>query len=214
MTIIFPPDVSTKFLCPIVDAIAENLEVSIEQPNFILESKNEFYERITNTSIGKTILFLGHGTAEELKINANEGITSIDSLLLFKNKKIILFSCFSSEFLFSNNHFEAAIGFGNILTSVAELSPSDYQKYNYEEFKCIGLFSQRLVAIFKSAIILSYERNYTFIQTYNILRLKINKVICDCALSKNNTERLVGELMFDLKNEMIIIGNSKAMING
>ena len=137
-----------------------------------------------------------------------------DAKQIFKGKKIILLSCFSSEFITSlNNEFNTAIGFGNILTSRAELSPYDYNKYNYDDFRCIDDFKSKLVELFKTSIIEAYTMNYTFLRLYNSLKLRINKIICQCSLSKDKTVQLVGDLMFDLKKEMTISGDSTLFLS-
>jgi hypothetical protein len=174
------------------------------------------FDLIANYDSSRTIIYLGHGTADE--INVNTGIDSVigieDAKQIFKRKKIILLSCFSSEFINSlNNEFDVAIGFGNILSSRAELSYKDYTKYNHDDFKCIDTFKTRLVKLFKTSIIEAYSMNYTFLKLYNSLKLRVNKIISQCSLSKDKTEQLVGDLMFDLKKEMTFWGNSTLLLS-
>jgi hypothetical protein len=106
------------------------------------------------------------------------------------------------------------IGFGNIFTDESEvIEPQDQAKYGYDSYKCISVFRERLITLFKNSIVEAHLSNCSFLEFYHLLKLRINKTICSCSLSKDKTEHLVGELMYKLKKEMVLIGNATASMN-
>jgi hypothetical protein len=209
MIVIFPSDPSTKFLAEIVEGITKKTNIEIELPTLTTyEDAEKFIEQ---ANVSKTIIYLGHGTSDHLEAGSglNPVLTSHAAKKIFKNKKLILFSCYSSDFLSSlDNIFLSAIGFGNIRTSQAELNSYDSELYKHNGYEPIRFFREQLIRLFLKSIIEAYENKYSFIQLYNSLKLRINKIICSNSLSKEDeTAYLVGKLMCDLKKEMMCIGN-------
>lgn len=215
MVVIYPDDSSTKFLQPIIEGIYNNLKIEIDFHYVDLSPIESFLEKIREIDSTRTIIYMGHGDEDEL--NGNNGFDTAIPIHFarnaFKNKKIVLLSCLSADFIFNlKNYYQSAIGFGNIPTGSNELSPKDYIKYNYESFECITLFKKKLAILFKNSMVEAYLLDYTFLQLYNSLRLRINKAVANCSLSVDKTERLVGELMFDLKKEIKIFGNTATRV--
>lgn len=218
MIIIYPSDKTTNILARIVSGITGQLKIELECFDFNYDNPQNTFDLIKNSDPFRTIIYLGHGTSNEL--NTNNGIDNIitvyDAKRMFKGKKVILLSCFSSKFLDNlHNQFDVAIGFGNILSSRDELihQSVEYYKYKHDDFKSIDIFIEKLVSLFKDSIIEAYILNYTFLQLFNSLKLRINKTVSQSSLSRDKTDRLIGELMFKLKNEMKLFGNSKAIIS-
>lgn len=216
MVIIFPSDSSTAFLSNIIDGISAHLNIDVEYPQLHLFPIEETINKIREEDSTRTIIYLGHGTRAELNTanGIDETITLHYAKRAFQKKKLILLSCFSSGFLENlNGEYNVAIGFGNIPTSKSELiNAAEYLKYQHENFKCLDDFKVRLAKIFKDSIIKAYKSKYTFIELYNYMRLLINKSICNCSLSVDEKELLVGELMFHLKREMKLFGNQNALV--
>ncbi len=213
MIVIYPFDNSTKFLNPVIidDVIKSNIKNI--HTHFSDETFVESFEIIADSESTSTILYLGHGSSDELQMNANLGLTSDYASLIFTNKKLLLVSCYSADFLVAlSNKFEVGIGFGNIIDSKVDLGPADYVRYNFEDFKCIYEFRSQFVTLLKNSLVEAYTGNYTFFQLYTAFKLRINKNISQCSLSKDKTARLVGLLMFDLKKNMVLKGNSKAFL--
>ena len=217
MIIIYPTDPTTKFLSDIVDAAKKNIlcEVDRVKPDFYKTT----LELIDSIPQSRTLLFLGHGFSEGLY----GGCYVADGRLvllrkdqgenIFKNKKVIFFCCRSSEFISSfEDTFEVAIGFGDIKTTKADLILAKDKK-KYRDNNSIKIFRENLIILFTNSFLESCRMNYTFLQYYNSLKLRINKCICKFSLSKDPDERLAGELMFELKKEMIIVGNSSSSFN-
>lgn len=214
MIIIYPDNSTIKFLAGIIAKVSERLEIKIDYPQLNLRKLDEVFSDIQKSSPSRSIIYLGHGTGEELNDKVDSTISIGDARRIFKGRKILLLSCNSSDFINSlNNQFEVGIGFGNIPTSKAELTPGDYKKYNYDDFKCISLFRESLVVLFANALIEAQQMNYTFRELYDSIKLRVNKAICRCSLSKDKNERLLGELLFDLRIEMHLTGNWQSTIN-
>jgi hypothetical protein len=212
MIIIYPFDKTTRYLEAIVNDGLILKYVVNAYTEFTEETFEHQLDAVKNSDPSTVVFYLGHGTDEELQVNNNLDINFNQAQPIFKNKKIILLSCYSADFIESlNNHFEVAIGFGNILDSKTDLSYRDYLKYNHNDYECIYEFRSKVVILIKNSIIEAYINNYTFFQLYNSIKLRINKILSNCSLSDNKTTRLVGELMFDLKKHMILKGNSQAL---
>lgn len=210
MIVIYPSDPTTNFLNSIIfdDAIKQNIK---EQYTVFHEDNFEdSLDMVAKHDSVNTILFLGHGTSDDLKMSNNVSFTSEYATSIFNSKKLILVSCYSADFLEAlNGKFEVGIGFGNIIESRVELSPADYIKYNHEDFRCIDLFRLNFVKILKLTLAECYSSNFTFLQLYYSLKLRINKIVSQCSLSNDKTMRLTGLLMYDLKTSMVLKGNCK-----
>lgn len=212
MVIIYPPDPTTEFLSAIINEISK-LPIEIKNHDFHYISKDDSINQVKDLDSIRSIIYLGHGTQDELNVNNGEEtiISLFDARRMFKNKKIVLLSCYSSSFIKGlNNDYEVGLGFGNIPTSKSELKGNDIEKYNHEDYKCIDIFKLTLVSIFKNSILEAINLNYSFQQLYYALKLRINKKISQCSLSSDKTDRLVGELFYDIKKEIVLFGNHKA----
>jgi hypothetical protein len=216
MIVIYPPDSTINFLEPILTKISPNIFKLYRE-----DSSEKSFGTLTKFPNINVIIFLGHGNDVNLFGVDQNGIQEAqlhknDAKEKFKNKKIICLSCKSSEYLsYIKEEFEVAIGFGNIITDKKEAinNVGDYVKYNYNDFKCIEIFRDRLVVLFANTMNDAFHYNLSFIQLFNLLRLRINKSICNSSLSSDKEERLAGELMFDLKKEMRLMGNFNALFN-
>lgn len=217
MIIIYPTDPSTKFLKEIVTNIAKYTDFDFD--NVKPEEYDQTLDFLADKEDSNTILFLGHGYSDGLYggcyVPSGKKILiskkNADQILL--DKKIILFACKSSEFLKSlNNIFHVAIGFGNIKTDKEDLV-NRKEKKRYRDYNIFIIFRKNLVTLFSKSIEESILEGYNFQQFYNLLKLRMNKCICKLSLSREPIDKLVAELMFELKTEMILIGNKNAKVH-
>jgi hypothetical protein len=216
MIIIYPKDPSTKFLKSIVDKVKEILEVEV---NYALpEAYPATIDFISSKDENETIFFLGHGYSNALYggcyvASGKKILINLDNAeFLFKNKKVILFACKSSEFI--SNKFEifnVALGFGNIKTDKEDLV-GQKEKKKYRDYNSIRIFREKLVFIFSSSLIEAIQLKSNFQQFYYSLELRMNKSINDFSLSNELNNKLAGELMFEVKKEMVLFGNKKAKL--
>jgi len=216
MIIVYPSDPSTVFLKEIVSSITK---ISCPDVNKVLP--DEYEETITfinSIEKDRTILFLGHGYSEGLYggcyIAEGRQILldrkTADSI--FRNRKIILLSCRSSELIASiNETFNVAIGFGNIKAESKDLIGRK-EKKKYRDNNCLKIFRESLVELFSNSIVECIANKYSYQQFYNSLKLRMNKYVCIFSMSCNKNERLAGELIYELKKEMIVVGNTMSSI--
>lgn len=216
MVIIYPPDSTTEFLSNILNEIIKS-GVEVKQHDFHYTSLDDSVDLVKCSDDSNPIIYLGHGTKDELNVNNGEDniISLYDAKKMFKNKKILLISCYSSSFIKSlNGNYISAIGFGNIITSEPELKGSQRTKYNYNDYECIEVFKKNIVEIFQKSIVEAIQDKYSVFELHNGMRLRMNKSLSKLSMSKNPADHLAGELLFDLKNEMVCLGNRDINFNG
>lgn len=216
MIIIYPTDPSTKFLKEIVLRITELIGSDIN--NAMPDEYSETLNFLESKEDSETILFLGHGYSKGLyggcyvtegrQVLINQEVANV----IFKNKKVILFACRSSELIANMNEtFNVAIGFGNIKTEKEDLL-NQKEKKKYRDHNCLRIFRESLVRMFSNSITESIINEHNFKQFHNALKLRINKSICHFSLSNEPNNILAGELMFELKKEILLLGNIKSKL--
>ncbi len=212
MIVIYPKDKTTEYLNSILDESKLKF-ISKMHNEFSDESFQTIFDLIKDSSNDLSIIYLGHGTAEELTFSSTNPCHYHLGMEMFKGKKIFLLSCFSADYIENlNGIYEVAIGFGNIIDSRSDVNYEGYLKYSHEDYKCIYKFSSEFVTIISSSLIEAHSKGYNYLQFYYALKLRINKQIALCSLSKDKTTRLIGELLFDFKKNMVLKGNVSALV--
>lgn len=213
MVIIHPNDPSTRFLTCITEELVGQKKTEITCIQWDLFPIEVNLDAIQKVDQCRTVLYMGHGGPEELNRGIDTSITVADAKRVFKNRKVILLSCNSADFLANmDNCYDVAIGFGNIPTSMQELNPADDLKYKHDNYRCISLYREGLVRIILSSLLEGCVVNSNFLELYHAIKLRINKAICNCSLSTDKSERLTGELLFELKKELTLIGNCQSLL--
>jgi len=216
MFVILPYDPSTKFLKEITKNIQHLISGKVD--DCMPENHGNTIDNIISQENSKTILFLGHGysggiyggcyvagTAQPL-LRMNDGVE------ILKEKKIILLSCRSEEYIATiESAITAGLGFGNIITSKSDLL-TQKEKKKFRDITAINIFRSALLDVFSKSMIEACENNYTFLELYLGLKLRINKKICHYSLSADENEKLAGELFFILRKEMKLFGDTNAYI--
>jgi hypothetical protein len=214
MIVVYPSDPSTKFLQEIITNTDQFISKKIDDvlPTDYIKT----FSKINLIEESTTFLFLGHGFSGGLYGGCDNPeyrtifISTAKGINVFRNKKIILLACRSSEYINSlEGVYLSAIGFGNIVTSQQDLKTKNDIFYYRDS---IGIFRSDLLDLFSKSLIEAFKMEYTFLQFYNGLKLRMNKYICQHSLSKNINEKKAGELMFSLKKEMIIGGDINAKL--
>lgn len=212
MIVIYPQDKTTEYLASIIDESKLKF-ISEMHREFSDESFQRILDLVKGSSNELSIIYLGHGTDEELKFSNTNPCHYHLGMEVFKGKKVFLLSCFSADYINNlNGTYEVALGFGNIIDSRTDLNYQGYMKYSYEDYKCIYKFSSEFVTIISSSLIEAHSKGSTYLQFFYALKLRINKRIAWCSLSRDKTTRLVGELLFDFKRNMVLKGNVGAFV--
>lgn len=215
---------SKLFIFHAIDETTKFLEVF--QNNF---PDNYYQIDSTSTSIEKnidlmkfapensTLIFLGHGHSTGLyspeSINFEKKII-IDVKQgdeIFKNKNILLLSCNSNQYIRKISGFNNIIGFGNIISSMVEVSieaeHSTGVYRNVNNFD-IDFFNKSYVESVIYALKKLKENKSSFEDIPKIIELYINKGINKTLLNKNLKNRIeISKLLFEFRNEMLFIKN-------
>lgn len=212
--IIHPKDDSTDFLEEIYSYIKEKTKIEI---NILrLETKvdhSNFYDIIPTIPDNELILFFGHGTSIGLcgaRTKEYEEIEFITNrqLKVFEEKNVVLVTCRSNQYL--KTHFEecilkSAIGFPNLITDFEEVEYHDNPK-RVEDIKLedIDAFRYMIVQIMKYSLEDYINNDFTTLQLFNRIKLRINKRVINLYHGTPNKGKLtLGKMLNDMVDGLI-----------
>ena len=209
MFLIFPNDRSTEFLKSVVDKAEELISnLIIIKCSASDESYSDAIEQLKNISKGETVIFIGHGCPTKLYGGENKSFSkkeliSLKNVSLFKDVKLILMACNSSDFIRSSRkmrNFSEALGFGLLPSDMNELAKNKkIRELNLTELE-INKFKEILIDLFSRIIDLvanfdkSIEELKFFVSTY--ISVLINNLI-----GKGNMTN-VAKLLFYVRKEL------------
>ena len=170
------------------------------------------------TPDNSTLVFLGHGHSSGLYSPESNNFAKkiiIDVKLgdeIFKNKDIILLSCNSNQYIRKIKKFNKIIGFGNILSSMTEVSiEAEYSTGNYRNINDVDIdffnrtYTEAIIHVLKELMEdkITFEDIPKSIEFY--INIEINKTLLNKSL-KNRIE--ISQLLFEFRNEMLFIKNA------
>lgn len=213
---LFALDDSTSFLSVFQKEFQEDFFV-IEPNKESVDNSIKFLQKIPENS---TVVFLGHGHSTGLytpESNIFKKYTFVDESIgndLFVNKKVILLSCRSSEFISRIISAEETIGFGNILSSPeelrieAELETGHYRNLSKDDIHYFNI--SYCFAIIKA--LLNYKTGlYHFKHIPILIEFYLNQKINETLLRKSTVNRVeIAKLLFEFRNEILYIKKSKS----
>lgn len=204
-------DETTSFLNIFKENFSNNF-YTIESNKESVDKAILFISQIPDNAI---LVFLGHGhstglyTPETKEFQKEIFINSTNGNALFNNKKIILLSCNSNQFIGRLNSFKSIIGFGNILSSMFEVSLEAENLtgiYRKVEQRDIDYFNSSYCSAIITALKLIKNNSYKFEQIPQIIEFKLNQEINKLLLAKKIENRIeIAELFYEFRNEMILI---------
>ncbi len=208
-------DETTSFLSVFQEHFQSNFFL-IEPNKDSVDNSIKYIQEIPEHS---TVVFLGHGHSTGLytpEVNGFEKYTFIDKLNgneLFVNKKVILLSCRSNEFISKINSANQIIGFGNILSSPEELRvEADLETGHYRNISKddISYFNSSYCSAIINAIYNYKSGSYNFRQIPHLVEFYINQKINETLLRKDIKNRVeIARLLFEFRNEMLFLKNSQ-----
>lgn len=214
---LFALDDSTSFLSVFQKEFQEDFFV-IEPNKESVDNSLKFLQSVPENSI---VVFLGHGHSTGLNTpesNVFEKYTFIDKSNgneLFVNKKVILLSCRSSEFISKITLAEEIIGFGNILSSPEEMRiEADLETGHFRDLSKddINYFNNSYCSAIINALNNFKKNSYSFNQLPILIEFYINQKINETLLDKSTKNRVeLAKLLFEFRNEMLYNKNSKAL---
>lgn len=198
---IYPCDETTVFLDPLQEIIKQN---KIPVLNGDTREECHLHDIFQSVSEAECIIFLGHGSSSCLYGSGMTEFLGIDNIHLIKNKKLILLSCHSCEFI-ENYELNPAIGFNDLPTSMEELRHIQDNDRSYHpelDEKDILYFNQVLINVVGKFVVDVMHNG--FVQIEEKMRLYINKEISKILLAPQGLHnREIADLLYELKNEMI-----------
>lgn len=206
---IYPFDKSTTFLLPIykvLSSVSKFKGLAFDTTNE--NCKKIIYSEIESSTENDLIIFLGHGCSLGLYGSPKNGELELifdNKNSLLNNKKLLLLSCRSSEFM--ESLISHSIGFGNI--------PTDYQEICEDEIIGCSNFSfsinQTMIEQYKKSLVQSMCKTIQYINwesfclnnLYNLIKLFINKEIQAVLENYQISERrFIADMLYDLKTNM------------
>lgn len=202
-------DETTIFLNVFQKEFRNNFYI-IEPNKKSVEESIIFISKIPDNAI---VLFLGHGqstglyTPQTKEFQKEIFINSTNGNSLFKNKKVILLSCNSNQFIVRLQGFESILGFGNIISSMSEVSveaetiTGSYRNVKQHDIDC---FNSSYCDAIIQALKLLKSNSIKFEEIPKIIEFSLNQKITNLLLNKtieNRTE--IAELYYEFRNEMI-----------
>lgn len=208
---IHPKDKTTDFLKPLGEIFESNYKV-IEDND---KSHTDILQLIESFTKKSLIVFLGHGHTHGLSSSSTENFPSkvfIDITIannLFKKHDVLLLACRSSEFIGKIDlAYNTIIGFGNILSSLEEVSnEAEYETGIYRNLEQINIdyFNKSYTEAILKSFILVFKGKIKFNQLPSYISYFLNKSI-NLILKQSNKENSVevAKLLFEFRNEMIL----------
>lgn len=207
-------DKTTSFLSVFQEHFRTNFFV-IEPNKDSVDNSIKYLQEIPANS---AVIFLGHGhstglyTPEAVSFKKYTFVDKSNGKDLFANKKVILLSCRSSEFISRINLSNQIIGFGNILSSVEELGVEASLETGYYRDLSeddINYFNSSYCFAIISALKLYTSGIYLFKDIPVLIEFYVNKKINETLLNKEINNRVeIARLLFEFRNEMLFLKNS------
>lgn len=207
-------DETTKFLDVFKDNFPDNY--------FIIEPDSQSIEKnielMIQTKKKSTLVFLGHGHSSGLYSPESSNFEKkiiIDVKLgneIFNNKNIILLSCNSNQFIRKISEFNNILGFGNIISSMTEVSiEAEHVTGVYRNINNLDIdffnksYSESIIYALKKMT----NNKCSFEEIPKIIEFYINKKINKILLNKGIQNRIeISKLLFEFRNEMLFIKNT------
>lgn len=206
---IYSYDETTAFLDIFRKNFNKNFYVILPNKESVKKSI-EFISKIPNNDI---IVFLGHGRSTGLYTPQNKYfekeifIDQANGHILFKNKKVILLSCNSDQFIRRLNSYQSIIGFGNILSSMDEViieAETLTGKFRPVEKEDIDFFNISYCEAIIKALKLVNDNLFEFKEIPKLIEFFINQIINKLLSDKaNNNRKEIAKLFYEFRNEMV-----------
>ncbi|EPH06895.1 hypothetical protein HMPREF9713_03443 [Myroides odoratimimus CCUG 12700] len=205
-------DDSTKFLNVFESFFKDNYYVLSSSK----ESLDLILEGISTLSDNALVVFLGHGFYGGLHVIDDEGhnnifISKTNCNEVFNNKRVLLLSCDSNQFIEKIEQANEAIGFGYILSSIEEkqVRIDNYNEYYGEIAEVdINQFNNIYCNSVIESIKLYLNNSIEFGKIPIYIEFYINKAIMETLEQKDNPVRKdLTRLLFMFRDEMRYLKN-------
>jgi hypothetical protein len=217
--VVFPKDETTDFLQNIIDHVIDNTEADVyvhrlETPD---DHRDFFATAQTAIPVSATVLYMGHGMSSALSgastpEHSYGAYIKEGQLSLFKQRKTILLTCRSNEYLanyFGETNLKAAIGFPNLITDEYELYyPEESERVSGVTSTEIKAFRQHLLNIMKYSLEDFINSNLSFYQLYTRIKIRNQRSLINFYTDNPNKGILpFGKMLYDLDKGISFLGN-------
>lgn len=208
MLCIYPKDETTDFLQPIYDILVEKFHsVGLMGDPTDDDEYLEKLEKLVKES--DLIVFLGHGMSRQLHgLNFNPIVCEENGNIdWFKGKNLLLFSCYSADFLRRYN-LTHSVGFGVIPTSLIDIEARKFHNCDLSFLTEYDLFKIRdkIVNIWKRTLFDIIDFN---IDTFQInFKFNTNIEIVDVLLNMKEYKNYItiADILYYIKDDMVYWG--------
>lgn len=177
------------------------------------ESIHNVIEKVKSIQPLSLIIFLGHGHSFGLSSPKSETykeriiINAVIGNNIFNKHDVLLLSCKSAEFIKHLNTYNSIIGFGNIISSLKEVTDeADYVTGKFRDLSAddIDYFNQSYVKAIMTSLTLLINMKITFGGLPQWISYFINKEINLVLRQRDKHNRIeIATLLFEFRNEMI-----------
>lgn len=206
--IIYPSDSSTLFLQGIISPLRKNMSCENLKVIRIEASDESYQDAITEIALipnSSFVLFMGHGTGTEIyggesRDFSKKCLFKKNDMGIFKNKDLLLLSCYSSTLLQSSRtirNYSNSIGFGALPSGMEEVNASSKLRKQNLDSLMIDDYKKVIVECVFQSILLSFNEEYSFEQLYHYLKLTINRKISRLVIDEE--KRTLADLLFQLQ---------------
>lgn len=206
-------DKTTSFLSVFREHFEKNF-YTIEPNKGSVENSIKYMQEIPENSV---VVFLGHGhstglyTPESEKFSKEIFINSEIGNQIFSTKRVLLLSCNSNQYIRRLDSFKYIIGFGNILSSMNEVSTeAEIETGVYRDLSenDIHFFNSAYSYAIINALKKYNTGTYRFNELPTLIEFYINQKINEILLNKKVENRVeIARLLFEFRNEMILLKN-------
>ncbi|MFW9686749.1 hypothetical protein V3H46_14135 [Vibrio parahaemolyticus] len=211
--IIFPEDPSTKFMNVVFKrAIVLGLDNQFEIISCRPEDSGykEAIDNIKNIPSGSRVIFIGHSTPNKIYGGQSDSferktLLSLDNMSIFRDKELILVSCFSNKLIESSRghrNYSNCIGFGLLPSELDEVSSHSGMRNLDLKQEDIDKFTDILASIISDSICYMLKHNTDIYELFRYIKVLINKKANDLIINDNDEK--LGELLFYVSTETLV----------
>ncbi|WP_232582497.1 hypothetical protein [Photobacterium phosphoreum] len=213
MYIIFPNDPSLSFMNEVLiklQSYIDDKSVNVISCDPDDASYIEARKTIQSIPLASKIIFIGHSTPSLIYGGMSvdyerKCLIDLASMSVFKDKEIVLVSCFSSKLLTSSRphrNYSSGIGFGLLPSELGEIDAHNkMNKIGIEEGD-ITEFCGILSKVIANSVLYWIANDCRLIDVYHYLKILLNREVNEISLSNGN-ER-VSEMLYYVVNESMM----------
>lgn len=209
--LIFPDDPSIYFMSSVLKKIENYIEDGTVKLIKCLASNDGYNESkalIQAIPQNAKVIFIGHSTPSLLYGGMSEcyprqSLVKLSEMSLFKDKELLLVSCFSNQLLFSSRghrNYSKCMGFGLLPSEIEEVSAHRGFRELSLEIEDIEAFKSELSELIAGTVEYLLYNDACLEKVFSYFKVTANKRVSEIILAKGN--RKVANILFYVVNEL------------